>query len=469
MLASSSGLGIGQLAGAPYVFWGCAAALAAFCLGVLSRRNRPVGAAAIVCSLAILSANVATTHAAARLDARFLLIIATAIHQAATAVWIGGLPYLLLTLRSYEPGADALAICKRFSRMALFAVPLLFGAGLVLSKFYIGSMAGLYGTAYGVMVMGKALLFALVVSLGALNFRTIRGFSKGDNVWLRHLSRISEAEIGIGITVILAAASLTSQPPAADLPNDQVSLSAIADRLSPRLPRMNTPPLSSLSPSTRQIWKQEHSSSSTGDTYIPGQEAYVPPNKGDIAWSEYNHHWAGLIVLTMGVLAVMARFRWLRWAKHWPLAFCGLALFLLLRADPENWPLGPDGFWESFTAADVTQHRLFVVLILTFAAFEWGVQTGRLTSRKAALVFPAVCCLGGALLLTHSHAINNLQEAFLIELTHIPLALLAVAAGWARWLEIRMPRPSVLVGAAGRIWPVCFTLIGVVLLLYREA
>jgi len=166
-------------------------------------------------------------------------------------------------------------------------------------------------------------------------------------------------------------------------------------------------------------------------------------------------------------LAVLSRHRWFAWAKHWPIAFVGLAIFLLLRADPENWPLGPSGFWESFTSADVTQHRLFVVLIVLFAAFEWGVQTGRLHARKAALVFPAVCAIGGALLLAHMHAVTNLKEELLAELSHTPLALLAVTAGWARWLELRFPGPARRFAAG--IWPVCFALIGVVLLFYREA
>ncbi|MFN8009628.1 MAG: hypothetical protein U0V70_21860 [Terriglobia bacterium] len=44
--------------------------------------------------------------------------------------------------------------------------------------------------------------------------------------------------------------------------------------------------------------------------------------------------------------------------------------------------------WESFLAAEVLQHRIFVLLIVLFAVFEWGVQTGRLRSRQAAYVFP---------------------------------------------------------------------------------
>ena len=34
------------------------------------------------------------------------------------------------------------------------------------------------------------------------------------------------------------------------------------------------------------------------------------------------------------------------------------------------------------------------------------------------------------MLMTHSHSLGNVKEEFLAELSHIPLALLAVAAGW---------------------------------------
>ena len=55
----------------------------------------------------------------------------------------------------------------------------------------------------------------------------------------------------------------------------------------------------------------------------------------------------------------------------------------------------------------------------------------------------------------------------MIELTHTPLALLGVTAGWSRWLELRLDPPAARVAAW--VWPVCFALVGVVLLAYREA
>ena len=116
-----------------------------------------------------------------------------------------------------------------------------------------------------------------------------------------------------------------------------------------------------------------------------------------------------------------------------------LAVFLFLRSDPEVWPLGDIGFFASFRDVEVLQHRVFVVLIAAFGIFEWRVRTGR--GREALgrdWCFPLLCAGGGVLLLTHSHAIANLKDQLLIELTHTPLALAGIVAGWARWLELRL-------------------------------
>jgi putative copper resistance protein D len=204
--------------------------------------------------------------------------------------------------------------------------------------------------------------------------------------------------------------------------------------------------------------------------FVPGSGDLPPRNAADIAWSEYNHHWSGLFVLAIGVLSLLNA-AGLRLARHWPLLFLGLAVFLFLRSDPEVWPLGDIGFFASLRDVEVLQHRVFVVLIAAFAIFEWRVRTSHNVKPWARLLFPLLCAGGGVLLLTHSHAIANVKEQLLIELTHTPLALAGIVAGWARWLELRLdPATS---PAAWRIahwlWPVCFILVGLMLLNYREA
>jgi copper resistance protein D len=468
ILTDTAGITLADEVGASYFIWGCLSIISALSLSALTRASGGNRLVAPVCSAAILCSTVATSHAAARLDHRAVLTFLTGAHQTATAAWIGGLPFLLVALTATENTSQAFVICRRFSTLALTSVVVLFTAGLLLARFYVGSSEAIYGTTYGLMLASKVVLFGMILIIGRFNYRIVRQLQRGDATPLSRLKRFSEAEIGIGITAILAAASLTSQPPGVDLPRDRVSLSTIADRVAPRWPLLKTPPLSSLSPSTLELWKQQHvATSGAAQAFVPGQEPYTPPKKGDIEWSEYNHHWAGVVVLIIGVLAMLSRFGQMRWARQWPLAFLGLAAFLLLRADPENWPLGPNGFWESFSSSDVAQHRLFVIPIVLFAAFERRVQAEQSPSGKTAYVFPLVCALGGAMLLTHTHGLTNVKEQVLGELSHAPIALLAVIAGWSRWLELRLSADQL--NVAGRIWPVCFALIGVVLLLYREA
>jgi copper resistance protein D len=465
VLAQTVGLGPSELVGANFFLSGLASIFAAAVIAILTLCATSLPEPVLLIPAAIAwGAMVMTSHAAGRLDHRLGLLGLTVLHQGATAAWIGGLPYLLVAIKRSDD-ATAGQLCARFSRIAAINVALLAGSGILMSRLYVGSVAAVYGTSYGAMVGAKAVFLAMLLCLGALNFLIVHKKRTATRL-LANLRRFAEAEVGIGFTVILAAASLTSQPPATDLPEGPVAAAEVAQRMRPQWPRLETPPLNTLSPVTPLAFGDSGKMTPGLLSFVPGA-SYQPSTPGDIAWSEYNHHWSGLIVLTAGLLAVLARSGWAKWARHWPLAFLGLAVFLFLRSDPENWPLGPRSFWQGFAVTDVLQHRIFVMLIVAFAVFEWGVRTGRIVSANASLVFPAVCAIGGALLLTHTHALSNIKQELLIELTHLPLAIFAVAAGWSRWLELRMDGPHRQVAAW--IWPVCFVLIGAVLVNYREA
>jgi putative copper resistance protein D len=277
-----------------------------------------------------------------------------------------------------------------------------------------------------------------------MNFFEVRTLRGEASIPTARLRRYVEVEFGLGVTVLLAAASLTSLPPAVDVVADRATFSEVAKVFTPKAPRFSSPSIEEL----------------------PVEDRFAPRTDADRAWSEYNHHTSGLFVLTMGLLAIVSRTRWGGWARHWPLIFLGLAAFLFVRSDPGSWPQGPIGFWESFKYPEVLQHRLAVLLVVIFAIFEWGVRTGRIRSPRAALVFPLLCVAGGALLLTHSHASFNLKWEFLVEVTHAPLGVLALLVGWTRWLELRLQSPENRL--PGRLWPVAFAMIGVLLIFYRE-
>ena len=97
---------------------------------------------------------------------------------------------------------------------------------------------------------------------------------------------------------------------------------------------------------------------------------------------------------------------------------------------------------------------------------EGGVGVGRLTAPRWRFVFPLLCAVGGAILLTHSHAMFNLKSEFLAEVSHAPMGVLAVFLGWGRWLELRLPEPEKRI--PGWLWAVSLALIGLILLFYRE-
>ncbi|HEY6406458.1 MAG TPA: CopD family protein [Ktedonobacteraceae bacterium] len=408
--------------------------------------------------LLLLAATVSTSHAAARIDHRVLVAILTAAHHLGTAAWVGAMPYLWISLGRVEDVDEARRLTERYSRMALLGAATLVSAGVGMARFYLGTWSAPYTTAYGIMLVAKIYLLLAMVALGAGNWFLVRRLASDPEPLLARLRRVAEVEICLGFLAVLTAASLTAQAPAVDVTaQERLTSQEIYMYMHPEPPRMTSPPLAALAPPASIAVAVAES------PYLPT----VGSDDTDRAWSEYNHHWAGLIVLIAGLLALLSRHHTMRWARFWPLSFAGLAVFILLRADPENWPLGPRPFWQSFAAPEVLQHRFGAFLIVVFAVFECAVQAGKLRSRWASYVFPAMCALGAATLLTHEHSAKDVKEALLAEMSHTPIALLGVSAGCSRWLELRLPT-SRMATIAGYLWPLCLALVGLILLNYRE-
>jgi putative copper resistance protein D len=422
------------------------AGLVTGCVALARRPDRRGGWIALAGLTVLLGIGTAwTSHAAGRLGPRAALLLLDALHQLAAGVWIGGLLHLTLVASSRAETDWSARQLKRFSATAFVSVAVLIVAGVGLSLSYVGDVGALWGTSYGSMILTKTAVLAGLVFLGAANFFAVRRLPEGASVSLPRLRRFVEVEFGLGATALFIAASLTSLPPASDVVADRASFAEVSVRFTPRWPALTSPKISDM----------------------PVADRNAPRTDADRAWSEFNHHWAGIFVLVMGLLALVAATGRAAWARHWPVVFLGLAGFMLVRNDPGAWPLGPLGFWESMGYPEVLQHRIFVLLVVAFGVFEWLVRTDRLRMPGAALVFPLLCSVGGGLLLTHSHAGLNLKQEYLVEVTHVPLGILAMVSGWARWLELRLPPPGSRL--AGWLWRLAFTLVGVSLLLYRES
>lgn len=462
-LMTSSAMNVVQLLHQQFFVAGLAAIGAAVALSVAAvwMRGSTMAARAVLVSLGLVlvATSVATSHAAASLNHRVFLAAATAAHHIGAAAWLGAMPFLLISLKRVSSRGEALDAARRFSRMALAAAAVLAIGGIGMSRFYVGSLNGLYGTSYGVLLSAKIYLFVAMAVLGAGNWYMTHRMKREPDVVLTHVRRFAEVEIGLGFIAVLAAASLTAQSPAVDVAAQyRVTPREIYAHIRPEVPRMTTPAAASLTPATPMAVAIR----------VSEFQPSAPDDANDRAWSNYNHHWAGVIVLVAAILAGLSRFQRMRWARYWPISFAGLAIFIVLRADPENWPLGPRPFWESFSAPDVLEHRAAAALILAFAIFECAVQANKLRVRWAGKIFPAMCILGASILLIHDHAAQNTTQELFDQISHVPIALMGLSAGWGRWLELRTPE-SRAGRFAGYCWPICLAIAGLILLNFREA
>lgn len=107
-----------------------------------------------------------TGHTATH-SAHLLLQCLLWVHLAIGAFWFGALLPLNRIVRN-EPAAMAAALVQRFSSIAGWLVPGLAIAGVAMASLLLGSMRAL-ATTYGVLLLGKLLLFAVLMVLAALN------------------------------------------------------------------------------------------------------------------------------------------------------------------------------------------------------------------------------------------------------------------------------------------------------------
>ena len=468
-LVGTLDLGAGQAAGAGFVL-SALGVMACAVVALVLARGAPRALPLLVVGLVLLVCAVAGSHAMARTEDRLPMLAATFIHQAGAALWLGGLPAFLMALRLPWSAAAAQAVGARYSALAVAGVLGIVAGVVGYYLGYVGSPEAIYGTAYGAMSATKSGLFAVLLLLGLANFLLLHRFARAGADFLPRLKRFVECELIVGICVFGIAASLTSVPPGADLPDDRVSWAEIQERAVPRMPRFTSPSHADLGiPALQaQLDAQARENAERPQAFIPGEGFLPPRNAFDIAWSEYNHHMSGFVVLAVGLAALADATRRVALARHWPLLFMGLAAFLFARSDPEAWPMGDIGFLDSLRDPEVLQHKLLSLLVVVFAVSEWLVRL-RGKRSAAAYVFPIAMALGGFLLLAHTHAIANVKEALLVELSHLPLGAAAVVASCARWLELRAGPGAAEARMARWVWPLCLVFIAALLIFYREA
>ena len=175
-----------------------------------------------------------------------------------------------------------------------------------------------------------------------------------------------------------------------------------------------------------------------------------------IAYSERNHHIAGLMVILMGVaeLSHLLRLSTLTWAR------------LLL---PSPLVIGSLGFVETFAGGDheILQHKIYGLLALGVGSVELFRRLGRIGHKAWASPLPLMAIVGGLMLFGHSHGVHPAADK--IAMHHTIMGTMAVTAGSSKLVSswVGSTEPS----AGGRwewVWVCLILLIGAQLLVYSE-
>ncbi|TAN53265.1 MAG: CopD family protein [Methylococcaceae bacterium] len=396
-------------------------------------------------------------HAVGRFEYREPLMLLTIAHQLAAAVWVGGVIQLvaLWHLQGNDEHAARLwpTAVVRFGVLGVAAVALLLATGSVLTFAYVGSWAGLLGSGYGSLVATKLCLLVVVLAMAWYNRYAGQGWqNRSDVATITGITPyVIEAEAFVLVSILFIAATLSSQPPAVDIPELTAKVGEVLHMFAPRIPQLHSP---------------SHAELLAGEV---GRVAIVDkvPSVAGAQWSDFNHNIAGIFLTCMGVLALLSYHRWFRWARYWPAGFIGLGVFLFFRSDAETWPLGPIGFWEStFGNGEVLQHRMATFLALGLGVMEIKARVHEELHPRLPYVFAALCALGGILLLTHAHSEFELKTEFLIQVTHTNMGMLAVLMAAGRWMELRLKSTAATV--AGVFSMVAMVAIGFCLMFYKE-
>lgn len=172
-------------------------------------------------------------HAAAVTEWKAVALGADAVHLLATAMWVGGLFYLFLLMRSLSNAEADIrarlmgAVIPRFSRMAQFCVGAILLTGTYTAWIHMPSWSAFVTTWWGLALLTKILLFLPLLALGAVNLLVIKPQLRANLVEqgeralegalgiLKRFRPLVRAEAILGVVILLVVVFLTNFPPAA--------------------------------------------------------------------------------------------------------------------------------------------------------------------------------------------------------------------------------------------------------------
>jgi len=163
--------------------------------------------------VAAMLAHVVAGHADAQSSLRLVNVAVQWTHMVAVGVWVGGLAWLLLGIRGMTRADRAVAV-NAFSRVATVTLAVVLVTGAARGIVEVGGLANLFGTRYGVTLLVKLILVALLVALGAVNhFRLVPAIGRDEGA-TRTFRLNARSELAVAAAVLAATAVLSGLAPA---------------------------------------------------------------------------------------------------------------------------------------------------------------------------------------------------------------------------------------------------------------
>ena len=172
-------------------------------------------------AMAIVIAPALTGHASSTPPIALSLVL-DMLHVLAASAWLGALLTLLFAALPFVRGTRAMSaigsgplvasLVRAFHPVALTCGAVVIVTGLCATWLRLPAVSSLWDSAYGRVLLLKLAFVAIVVMLGALNWRRILP-SLGDDRSAARITRTAGAELTIAALVLAVTAVLVSTPP----------------------------------------------------------------------------------------------------------------------------------------------------------------------------------------------------------------------------------------------------------------
>ncbi len=135
-----------------------------------------------------------------------LSIAADLLHVSAMAAWLGGLVMLLGAVLPRDEPDELRAVLPLFSRVAFTSVVVLGSTGAYAAWRGVGTVHAIFTTTYGLLVVGKVVLFVGVLLVGNLSRVAVQ------RRYVERLRRSVIVEVALAVGLLAATSVLVAQP-----------------------------------------------------------------------------------------------------------------------------------------------------------------------------------------------------------------------------------------------------------------